>query len=176
MKTLPPFVFFILRFTAIYTSLSAVYYKYLKQFEAKNLQLDPISNYVAKITQKSLQLFDLKVSLLKSNLEPAVLVFINPDKAIVKIIEGCNSISIIILFASFIFAFYSGLFRTFLFILLGSLSIFTLNILRIDLFILGLHHYPQHKDFLHDILFPLSIYGYVLLLWLIWIFKLNKKP
>ena len=175
MKTLPPFVFFTLRFTVIYTSLSVAYYKYLEQFQTKNLQLDTISKYVAELTQRSLQLFDLKVSLLKSNLEPAILIYINPDKAIVKIIEGCNSISVIILFASFVFAFYSGLFKTIAFITLGSLSIFTLNILRIDLFILGLHHHPQHKDFLHDILFPLSIYGYVLLLWLIWIFKLSKK-
>ena len=175
MKPLPPFLFFIFRFTLIYTSLSLVYYRYLEQFEAKSFQLDTISRYVSEIVQASIPLFGLHVSLASSNVEPAMLVYINPERAIVKIIEGCNAISVIILFASFVFAFYSGFLKTIAFLAIGCFSLFTLNILRIDLFILGLYHYPKYRDLLHDIIFPLSIYGFVLLLWLIWIFKLSKK-
>jgi hypothetical protein len=34
-------------------------------------------------------------------------------------------------------------------------------------------HYPSSRDFLHDIVFPLFIYGVVFLLWIVWVFKFS---
>jgi exosortase family protein XrtF len=55
--------------------------------------------------------------------------------------------------------------------------IFILNIFRIALLTIGLYKYPEYGTFLHDILFPLVIYGVVFLLWILWVirFSLNKK-
>lgn len=171
MKASSPFLFFIIRFVVLYGALSIIYNLYLNQ----NLSLDPITNLVAEIVQKSLPFFGTQATLSFTEMQSAAFVYLTSDIPIVKIIEGCNSISIIILFIAFTFSFYSGFSRTFIFALLGSISIFALNILRIDLFIIGLQHYPEYRSLLHDILFPISIYGFVLLLWLVWVFKISRK-
>lgn len=171
MKASSPFLFFIIRFVVLYSVLSIIYNLYLNQ----SLSLDPITNLVAEIVQKSLPFFGTQATLSFTEMQSASFVYLTSDIPIVKIIEGCNSISIIILFIAFTFSFYSGFSRTFIFALLGSISIFALNILRIDLFIIGLQHYPEYRSLLHDILFPISIYGFVLLLWLVWIFKISRK-
>lgn len=171
MKASSPFLFFIIRFVVLYSVLSIIYNLYLNQ----SLSLDPITNLVAEIVQKSLPFFGTQATLSFTEMQSASFVYLTSDIPFVKIIEGCNSISIIILFIAFTFSFYSGFSRTFIFALLGSISIFALNILRIDLFIIGLQHYPEYRSLLHDILFPISIYGFVLLLWLVWIFKISRK-
>jgi exosortase family protein XrtF len=78
-----------------------------------------------------------------------------------------------ILFAAFIVAFSSTFKRTSLFIVGGLLVIHVLNIIRIALLSLGFYYYPEHKAILHDIVFPLFIYGVVFLLWIIWVTKLS---
>ena len=47
------------------------------------------------------------------------------------IVEGCNSASIIILFASFVLAFFGKPVSTLLFLFAGSVVIYSINILRI---------------------------------------------
>jgi exosortase family protein XrtF len=51
--------------------------------------------------------------------------------------------------------------------------IFILNIFRIALLTKGLYKYPEYGTFLHDILFPLVIYGVVFVLWIIWVLKFS---
>jgi len=48
-----------------------------------------------------------------------------------------------------------------------------LNIFRIALLTTGLYKYPEYGTFLHDILFPLVIYGVVFLLWVFWVLKFS---
>ena len=96
------------------------------------------------------------------------------NKYLARIIEGCNAISVIILFASFIFAFSAKFKTTFLFILLGSALIFVLNILRIALLTIGLYYYPEYEEFLHNIVFPVVIYGVVFVLWIVWVIKFSS--
>ena len=51
--------------------------------------------------------------------------------------------------------------------------IFILNIFRIALLTAGLYKYPEYGAFLHDILFPLVIYGVVFVLWIVWVIKFS---
>ena len=93
---------------------------------------------------------------------------------IAKIIEGCNSVSVIILFLSFIFAF-SGSFRiTFIYSFQGSTLIYGVNIIRIAFLSVMLYKFPSQQEFLHDIIFPTIIYGLVFLLWVLWVQKFSK--
>jgi hypothetical protein len=39
---------------------------------------------------------------------------------------------------------------------------------------MGIFHYPEYTDLMHDILFPLFIYGVVFLLWIIWVNQYQK--
>lgn len=91
------------------------------------------------------------------------------DNTIVQVVEGCNAVSVIILFLSFILAFYSGFKKTFLYIFAGSVIIYILNIIRIALLTIGICRYPEYTEFMHETLFPLFIYGVVFLLWIFWV-------
>lgn len=75
------------------------------------------------------------------------------DVFLAGIVEGCNSISVIILFLSFILSFYGKASTTFLYILAGSAIIYSMNILRIVLLSVGLFEYPQYSGFLHSVFF-----------------------
>lgn len=86
-----------------------------------------------------------------------------------RIVEGCNAISIIILFSAFILAFFGRWKLTLLYIFVGSVIIYAMNILRIAMLSIGIYELPQYAHFFHGILFPLVIYGTVFLLWLIWV-------
>jgi exosortase family protein XrtF len=91
-----------------------------------------------------------------------------------RVIEGCNSISVIILFISFILAFAAKFKTTFFYIFLGSVLIYTVNLLRIVLLTIGLYHYPNQKDIFHTVVFPGIIYGMVFLLWIFWVNRFSK--
>jgi len=97
-----------------------------------------------------------------------VKLFIN-DKFTAFIVEGCNAISIIILFIAFIVAFAGKFKTTILYILFGSLLIYFTNIVRIVIISIALYEFPQYQNVLHEIVFPSIIYGMTFLLWFVWI-------
>ncbi len=95
-----------------------------------------------------------------------------------RIIEGCNSLSIIILFVSFLIAFSGSIKATILFGLFGSILIYLVNILRIIALSQLYYKYPKYQEYLHDLLFPAIIYGLVFILWITWVkfySNINKK-
>jgi exosortase family protein XrtF len=100
--------------------------------------------------------------------EPSMRLFVNGE-FLARIVEGCNSISIIILFSSFVLAFFARVKTTLFFILAGAVVIYGMNLIRIAVLAVGIYEYPQHTEFLHSIIFPLIIYGTVFLLWILWV-------
>ena len=90
-------------------------------------------------------------------------------------IEGCNAVSIMIIFLAFIFTFYKGA-KTFWFALGGLIFIYIVNVFRIAIINVVVLEYPDYQKISHDYLFPAIIYGAVVLLWIIWIkFFVLKK-
>lgn len=87
---------------------------------------------------------------------------------VTTMVEGCNSISIMILFVSFVLAFYQG-FKTFIFILIGLFLIHVMNVSRIALINIVAIDYKDYFTSAHDYLFPSIIYGTVIILWIVWI-------
>jgi exosortase family protein XrtF len=51
--------------------------------------------------------------------------------------------------------------------------IHVLNITRIALLMVAFYNFPEANFILHDILFPLVIYGTVFILWIIWVNKFS---
>ncbi len=167
-----PFLLFLSKFFTCYLAFTFFYNYYLNQFDYKNNEVDGFTEIVAKQSIKTLQLFD-NHSYTKPNLkEPSVNVFYK-NKWVSRVIEGCNALSIMILFISFVIAFSGKVKDTFLFIIFGLLIIHISNILRIALLSMAVYHYPQFQDFLHSVVFPLIIYGVVFLLWVIWVNKFS---
>jgi exosortase family protein XrtF len=91
-----------------------------------------------------------------------------------RIVEGCNSVSVIILFLTFIIAFSGSLKATIIFGGIGSLIIYAANIFRILVLSMLMYKYPEYKYFLHSLLFPGIIYGTTFLLWIIWVNKFSN--
>ncbi len=165
-----PFLFFLAKFIGTYLILTFAYQSYLDGFDAKKLEVDGVTELVAEQSKQLLSLFDSN-SYTKPNLkEPSVNLFYH-NKWVARIIEGCNAMSVIILFVSFVFAFTGKFKQTIVFTLVGSLIIYTFNIIRIALLCMAIFHYKHYQDILHGVIFPLFIYGIVFILWVIWVNK-----
>jgi exosortase family protein XrtF len=152
-------------------------YKFFLQFSSGDKYYpDYMTNLVAKQSKEILNALDYRVVLLPHPNEASLKLIIN-EKYVARVIEGCNSVSIIILFISFIIAFASKFKTTAIYILAGSVLIYIANLVRIVILSIGLYHYPWRKDILHTVIFPAIIYGMVCLLWVIWVngFSKTKK-
>lgn len=168
-------VIFLVKFFGAYIVLFLIYSVYLNKAQKKSglFTCAPITKTVAKQTQYLLNTFGYEAESEQHTKEVSIKLFVN-NKFVARIIEGCNAISIIILFISFIIAFSSSFKATFLYILFGSLLIYFTNIFRIAIISIALYEYPKYQYVLHDILFPLLIYGVTFLLWFIWVKKFSK--
>lgn len=166
-----PFLIFIGTFFLAYTVLTIMYQAYLSSLDEN--KVDAITELVAINTEQVLKWFDASTTVREAGPLNDLTVFYH-QVAIIRIIEGCNAISVIILFTSFVIAFAGKLKQTLFFVLGGILLIYVLNVIRIVLLCVLLFHFPTHQQLLHGVIFPLIIYGVVFILWLIWVRKFSK--
>ena len=172
MKDFLPVLKILLRFVVIYIVLVLLYQFYLNSYE--NEVVDPFTRSVA-VQVASLQDFIGFPTVLVDHLKLHSVLFQTDGKFTTRMVEGCNVISVAILFSAFIFAFYKGV-KTFLFVFGGLILLHILNVCRLALLNIIYLKYPQYEKMSHDYLFPAIIYGGVIILWLIWIqfFALKK--
>ncbi len=168
-----PFLLFLGKFLLTYLLLTFVYESYLSQFDVKKFEVDGFTQSVAKQSKDILVFFNYHTNAAQSVNEPGVNLFYN-NEMMARIIEGCNGLSVIILFISFIIAFSGKIKPTVLYIIGGSLLIHVLNVFRISLLCLLMYYFPNQQHFLHGVVFPLFIYGVVFMLWVIWVNKFSK--
>lgn len=171
-----PFLFFLGKFLLTYLVLTISYETYLNQFDTKKFEVDNFTELVGSQTVKILNFFDA-TSYQTPNLKAASIKLFYQKIYIAQIIEGCNGISVMILFAAFVIAFTGKLKHTVIYVATGSLLIHLLNITRIALLCLLIFKFPKQEEILHGVIFPLIIYGFVFLLWIIWVnkFSLHAK-
>ena len=154
-----------------YLVLTLLYQGYLNGFVST--KIDPITKMVAQHTEQVLHLFANDVVIQENKPEPYIKIIYH-QKYVARVIEGCNAISVIILFISFIVAFSGKLKPTLLFIFGGSLLIYLLNVKRIAILCVLMYHFPGQEHILHGVVFPLIIYGAVFILWVIWVNKFSR--
>ena len=165
---------FMFTFLLVYAILSFSYKLYLEYGASEIYYPDYITNLVAKQSNGIINMLGYKAEIFNHPNEASLKVFIN-NVYIARVVEGCNAISVIILFVSFVIAFASKFKITFLYILVGSVMIYLVNLFRIAIISIGFYHYPEYNNVLHNIIFPAIIYGLVVLLWLFWINKFSKN-
>ena len=165
---------FILTFLLVYLILSFSYKLYLDFSNGSKYYPDYITNLVARQTNMLLNGYNYDSKMLPHPDEPSMKVIVN-GKYVARIIEGCNGISVLILFVSFIVAFADQVRNTFFYILAGCILIYAVNLLRIAVISIWLYHYPWRRDILHSIIFPLIIYGMVFILWMFWVNRFSKS-
>jgi exosortase family protein XrtF len=167
-----PFFTFLSKFLLFYVVFTFIYKMYLDQYDVTKNEVDFFTEVVANQTIDLLNLICGEAKKMPHQSESSVKIFFK-DKYLARIIEGCNAVSVMILFAAFIFAFSNRLKKTALYILVGLLLIHVLNIFRIALLTYALYYYPTYEELLHGTIFPLFIYGIVFLLWILWVTKFS---
>lgn len=167
-----PVLKILLRFLILYLILLGGYQLYLNYYSGQGL--DPISREVASQVTSIQNMIGYE-SVMQEVKERETSYFILLGQVTTRMVEGCNVISIMIMFLAFVFAFYRGK-KTFVFALVGIIILHLMNIFRIaGLNILALEK-PEYLKIGHDYIFPAIIYGTVVLLWLIWIKFFSIKP
>ncbi|KOS08412.1 exosortase XrtF [Flavobacterium akiainvivens] len=171
-----PFFIFLAKFGGTYLVLALIYSFYLSRFDAEHFEPDGVTTMVSKQSAWLANAFGEEARVEPHTKEASYKFFLN-GRHMVRIVEGCNAVSVMILFAAFVVAFSSTFKRTVLYIFCGTLVIHLLNVLRIALLCMALFYYKDWGPFLHDILFPLFIYGVVMVLWILWVakFRGNEK-
>lgn len=164
---------FIVTFLSVYLVLTIGYKLYLDCSDGSKFYPDYMTNLVAKQSQFLINAAGYDTDILPHPNEPSMKLIVN-NKFVARVVEGCNSISVIILFVSFIIAFAGNLKRTILYILAGSVLIYSINIVRIAILSIGLYNYPWRREILHTVIFPMIIYGMVFLLWMFWVNRYTK--
>ena len=164
------FLLFLAKFFLAYLVLVISYEIYLSNFDETKNEVDGFTKLVANQSSDVLSIFN-SYSFTKPNFSEASVKLFYNNMWVARIIEGCNALSVIILFVSFVIAFTGKFKQTVLFSLFGIVIIHVFNILRIVLLSMAIFHYPKYREILHGVIFPLFIYGIVFLLWIIWVNK-----
>lgn len=157
-----------------YFIFTVLYNAYLTLFESTNYYPDFFTHLVAMQSESVIESVGYTSKIMIHPSEPSLQLYIN-EVFLARIIEGCNSISIIILFTSFILSFFAKAKVTLIYIFTGAVLIYIANIFRIVILAIGIYEYPQHTTFLHTIIFPLIIYGTVFILWILWVRLFSKN-
>lgn len=167
-----PFLLFLGKFLLTYVLLTFVYQLYLNQFSKQEFEVDTFTQSVAHQTEALISFFDSQVTT-TPHLEQASIKLYYHHKFVARVVEGCNALSVIILFIAFIVAFTGKIKTAVWYILGGSVLIHVLNIARIAILAVALYHFPEYEEMLHGVIFPLFIYGVVFILWVIWVNKFS---
>lgn len=166
-----PFLVFLGTFFLVYILLTLAYQGFLSSFPDD--KMDSITGMVGNHVDFVLQLVNPDSKVVPDFNKPQASIFYN-GKITALLVEGCNVVSVLILFVSFVAAFSGKWKTTLLFIMGGSFLVYVLNIIRIALLTILLYHFPDYRVVVHDIIFPLFIYGVVFLLWIFWVNKFSK--
>lgn len=165
LKDFKPVLGILLRFIIIYLVLLFAYQFFLNRFV--NAGLDPFSRIIADQVVAMQNILKYPTQLYDDVKGEQVWFYVKNGYA-TRMVEGCNAVSVMILFVAFVFAFYKGA-KTFLFIVAGLVLLYVMNLLRIVGLNIVMTDYKEFGKISHDFIFPAVIYGTVVVLWLIWI-------
>ncbi len=166
-----PFFIFLLKFFGVYVVLTIIYQFYLGSFDAQAFEVDGFTRLVSDQTEWLLDFF-YTAGTVPHPTQASIQLSLNGDY-LARVVEGCNALSVMILFVAFVVAFKGSLKHSVVFIIGGILIIHILNIVRIALLTMALLHYPAYGHMLHSVVFPMFIYGVVFVLWVIWVNKFS---
>jgi exosortase family protein XrtF len=171
-----PALRFLMVFLAVYAGMSLAYQAYLRR---SGSHVDPMSRILGEHAALSLEAVGYAAVSEHSPgyREERVLI---DGIAKVKVIEGCNGLSVMILFLAFVMAFGPWSKRKGKFVLWGLLAIHAFNVFRVAVLALIIHQSDGSWYSVQKNLFTGSIYLLVLVLWILWtrrsIIKADYEP
>lgn len=96
------------------------------------------------------------------------------EKIMLNVFEGCNGISVAVVFVSFLAAFGGRWTAMAWYLPFGLFVIYASNLVRILLLYWVSRDFSRYFYYVHKYFFTAAIYGVVFLLWWIWIEKVNR--
>ena len=166
MKDFKEILWVLLRFLGIWLLLFLLYQWYLNQFSGN---IDGFTKIISDQSAFLLNFTGYETVTKDFPSHETVQFYIN-GKVATRMVEGCNAVSVMIMFLAFVFAFYKGV-KTFYFAFAGIVLLYILNLFRIYVLNVIVVDFPVLTKPAHDYFFPAIIYGGVVILWLIWINK-----
>ena len=166
MKDFKEILWVLLRFLGIWLLLFLLYQWYLNQFSGN---IDGFTKIISDQSAFLLNFTGYETVTKDFPSHETVQFYIN-GKVATRMVEGCNAVSVMIMFLAFVFAFYKGV-KTFYFAFAGIVLLYILNLFRIYVLNVIVVDFPTLTKPAHDYFFPAIIYGGVVVLWLIWINK-----
>ena len=172
VKDFRPAIWFLAKFIGLYGGLSFIYTKgYLAWF---GKDVDAMSVMVTNHTIWLMKLFGFNVAMFTYPNIARADIFLD-NVAAVSVIQGCNGLAVMILFASFVFAFAGDNLRKLYFILAGFLFIHIVNMFRIMALSYIAIHFQKQLYYIQKHFFTTVIYLAVLLLWYLWVTRWATK-
>jgi exosortase family protein XrtF len=170
-KEFKPTIYFLIKFLGFYLAGNLLYGLYVTNFEPAP---DPITTAVTKQTALVLDQLGWSTEVIPQIIRPTVTIM-HQQKAIVAVYEGCNGINVMIIFLAFVVAFGPIRKSMIWFVLAGLIIIHISNLVRIGLLFLVALYKPHYLYFSHKYFFTAFIYGFVLVLWMIWVKYFSRK-
>ena len=165
-----PLVWFLVRFIGAFALLTFFYTSYLDLYDS----LDPLSLSITRQVTEILVFMGFEGSAYTLGaMAPYADIYCN-EMGVMRIIEGCNAVSVMILFLAFLIAFTAPWKKYLWFTPLGIAILYLANIVRIVMIGVVQLKMPDYTPFVHDYAFPAVIYGTTVLLWLWWVKKIAR--
>lgn len=165
---------FVLLFLGSYLVFTGLYALYLHLSKSWSYPPDFITNLVARQSSSLIGSIGYEAAVVPHETQPTMKLYVE-GQYLARVVEGCNSVSIIILFIAFVIAFAQRFKKTAMFLFAGAVLIYAINVIRIAILAVALYKYPDYENLLHGVVFPGIIYGMVFLLWMLWVRMLSKK-
>ena len=129
---------------------------------------DPITKIVTSNSAFLLNMLGFEASILMSNVNPNVALQLD-GKTVVNVYEGCNAINVSILFVAFLFAYKGTIKKTFVYSIIGLISIYMFNLIRVAGLFLVAKYFPDQLYLMHKFIFTGVIYAFIFFLWFLWV-------
>jgi exosortase family protein XrtF len=94
---------------------------------------------------------------------------------LVLIAHACNGLTLLVLFIGFILIYPGDWKVKTLYILLGSILIYLINVIRILILLLNMIYFQGSFDFNHKYTYTIAVYVCVFVLWMLWANRFSKK-
>ncbi len=160
-------LFFLAKYIAMYLVLNTLYALYVEGYKP---DADPITIAVTKQGAFIMSIFDADINYHVVTSTPNVPIT-RKEQTVIEVFEGCNSVNVIIVFASFLIAFTGPVRNTAFFLIIGGLAIYFLNLMRVMALYWVALKFPQSLYFFHKFFFTGIIYLFVFWLWYVWVTK-----
>jgi exosortase family protein XrtF len=171
LKIYKPTLVFLAKFSGTYLVLALIYQWYLSAYTG---QTDPFTLRTGELVSRLFYITGLQATALPLPDESGLQLLINGEY-VARIVEGCNAISVIIMFAAFTLSFGNFIKKSLIFTIAGSFLIYIFNLFRIVFLGYLLYMLPKWQDLAHRVIFPGLIYGFVIVLWIIFVKKINSE-